>query len=137
MKTWCLKRGRNMFKIDFGWCIFDNVEELLLSVFLRAWAQACVCSLHSWVRNSILSYVNELVYVGSCPLTWALTCVHEMPSKSIAIQNFTPFSPVSLLYEILTHIFVIFVSNYHCIILFTFIHASQYHFLWISLESWI
>ena len=124
---------------------FENVEELLLSIFLRAWARVCVCSLHSCVRSSVLAYAsmflrlyicrNELAYAWSCPRMWALTCVRETPGRSLALLIFTPFSPVSLPYEILTHIFVIFSSEHHYIILFTFTRASQYCILRISLES--
>ena len=149
MKTWCLRRGRNMSRIDFGWCFlfFENVEELLLSMFLCAWARVSVCSLHSCICSSVLAYAgmflrlyvrgNELVYMWSYPRAWALTCVCEMPGKSLTLPIFTPFSPVSLPYEILTHIFVIFSSEHHYIILFTFTSASQYRILRISLESWI
>ena len=124
---------------------FENVEELLLSVFLHAWAQVCVYSLHLCVRSFVLVYAgmflrlyifrNELSYAWSCPRAWALACVHEMLGRSLALPIFTPFSPVSLPYEILTHIFVIFSSEHHYIILFTFTCASQYHILRISLES--
>ena len=69
-----------MPRIDFGLCFFENVEELVLFVFLHAWAQAYIC-------NSILAYVgmflrfcvhgNGPTYTGSCLRAWALTRVHE------------------------------------------------------------
>ena len=65
-----------MSRIDFGCCIFENVEELLLSVFLRVWARACVRCLYSSVRSFVLTYTglflrlctrgNGLTYTGSC-----------------------------------------------------------------------
>ena len=47
-----------MSRIDFGWCLLENVEELLLSVYLHAWAQACVRSLHSCILRHILKVMH-------------------------------------------------------------------------------
>ena len=90
-----------MFRIDFGWCMLENVEELLLSVLLRAWAWACVRSLDSCIRSSMLVYASMFLrscvrgdgpaYEGSCLRTWALTCICEMPSRSPTLPIFTPF----------------------------------------------
>ena len=119
-----------MPRIDFGLCFFENVEELVLFVFLHAWAQAYIC-------NSILAYVgmflrfcvhgNGPTYTGSCLRAWALTRVHEMPGRSPILPIFTPFSIVSLPYANLTHLFVIFASKCHCIILFIFTLTSKRH----------
>ena len=38
-----------MFRIDFGSCMLENIEELLLSVFFYVWARAYVRSLDSCV----------------------------------------------------------------------------------------
>ena len=66
MKTWYIRTSRNMFRIDFGWCILENVEELNLSMSCMrglepvyvAWNHAyttvfCICrsvlkALHTW-----------------------------------------------------------------------------------------
>ena len=129
MKTWHLRRGRNVSRIDFGWCIFENVKELLLSVFLHAWARAYIRNLHSCIRNSVLVcagmllrlYVhgNGLAYAGSCLHAWALTRLCETSRKSLTLPIFTSFSYVSLQFAILTHIFVIFAPEYHCILFFS------------------
>ena len=110
---------------------------------------ACVglglCSLHSCVRNSVLSHTgmilrfyvcgDGLALAGSCLRAWALTCVHEMPGRSPTLPIFTHFSIVSFPYAILTHLFVNFASKYHCIILFIFTLASKHYiplnFAWI------
>ena len=144
MKTWYLRRGRNMSRIDFRWCFFENVEELLLSMFLRAWAWACIRSLYSCVCSSILAYVsmflrlcvcgNGLAYAGSCQRAWVLTLICETPGRSSTLPIFIYFSFVSLLREILTHLFVIFASEYHYILLFIFILASKHHISQILLE---
>ena len=147
MKTWCFRRGRNMFRIDFGWCFLENVEELLMSVFLCAWARACIHSLYSCVRSSILVYAgaflrfcvcgNGPAYIGSCLHAWALTHILKTLGKSPALPIFTPISIVSLPFAILTHILVIFAFDCHCIILFIFILAPKHQISWISLKSWI
>ena len=146
MKTWQLRRGRNMSRIDFGWCFFENVKELLLSMFLHVWARACLRNLYSYVRNSVLAYAgmflrlyirrNGPAYARSCLHAWALARVRDVRQKPCS-AHFYSFLTVSLLYAILTHILVIFASNYHCIILFIFILALKHHISWISLESWI
>ena len=137
MKTWCLRMGSNMSRIDFGWCFFENVKELLLFVILHAWARAYVRSLYSCVRNSILTYAgmflsfyicgNGPAYVGSCLRAWASTRVRETLGKSPTLPIFTPFSTVSLPCAILTHLFVILTFEYHYIILFIFTLASTHH----------
>ena len=117
-----------MSRIDFGWCIFENVEELLLSVFLRAWARACIRILYSCVYSSVLACAgvflrlcvcgNGPACTGSCLCMWVLTCVRETFGKSPTLPIFTFFSSVLLLYTILTHLFVIFAPEYHCILFF-------------------
>ena len=130
MKTWHLRRGRNMSSIDFGWCIFKNVKELLLSVFLCVWAWA-------YVRSSILTYAgmflrlcvrgNGSAYAGSCLRAWVLTHVREPLGRSPTLPIFTPLSTIWTPYTILTPFFVILASAHHCIILFIFILASKHH----------
>ena len=154
MKTWCLRRGRNMSRIDFRWCIFENVEELLLSVFLRAWAWACNRSLYLCIHGSVLAYTNMFLrfcvsgngptYAGSYLCVWALTRVCEMLDRSPTLPIFTHFSTVSPPYASLTpffiffiFLFIILVSECHCIILFISTHASRHYIPWISLGSWI
>ena len=90
-----------MSRIDFGWCLLENVEELLLYVFLRAWAWACVYSLYSCVSSSVLAYVgvflsfcvrrNGPTYAGSCLCAWAFTRIRETPGKSLALSISTSF----------------------------------------------
>ena len=127
-----------MSRIDFGWCFFENVEELLLFVFFRVWARACICSLYSCVCNSVLAYTgvflrlcihrNGPAYVESCLLTWALTRVHEMLGRSPTLPIFTLFSIVSPPYAILTpFFFVILAFEKHRIILFIFILSLKHH----------
>ena len=91
--------------------MLENVEGHFLSVLLRAWAQACVCSLVLFVRNSILVYASLflrlyrrgfwLAYMGSYLCTWALTHVRETLDKGLTLPIFTSFSTVLLLYVIL------------------------------------
>ena len=119
-----------MFRIDFGWYMLENVKGLFLSVLLRAWAWACVCSLDLYIHSSILVYVGLflrlcvcqfwLAYAGSCLRTWALTRVHKTPGRGLTLPIFTSFSTVSLLYAILTPFFVIFAPKHHYILLFLF-----------------
>ena len=137
MKTRQLRRGRNMFMIDFGSCKLENIKELLLSVFLYAWAQACI-RMNSCVHGSVLMYAglflrfcilrNRTANTRSCLRTRALTCAREMPGRSPTLPIFISFSSVSLLYAILTHLLVIFTPEYHCNLLFIFILASKHHF---------
>ena len=127
-----------MFRIDFGSCMLENIEELLLFVFLRAWARAYVHNLDLCVCNSVLAYAalflrfcicgNGPAYAGSYLHTRALTCIHETPSRSLTLPIFTYFSSIPLLYAILTHLLVIFAPEYHYILLFIFIPASKRHF---------
>ena len=134
-----------MSRIDFRWCIFENVEELLLSVFLRAWAWACIRSLYLCIHGSILAYTNMFLrfcvsgngptYTGSCLYVWALTHVCEMLERSPTLPIFTHFSTVSPPYAILKPFFflIILVFKCHCIILFISTHASRHYIPWISL----
>ena len=136
--------GRNMSRIDFGWCFFENVEELLLFVFLHAWAWACVRSLHSCVCSSILAYVdlflrlcvrgNRPTCARFCLCTWALTCVREMLGRSLTLLIFTYFSTISLPYAILTPFchFCIRLSLYPSFYLHSCIKTSYFlNFTWI------
>ena len=144
MKTWHLRRGRNISRVDFGWSFYKNVEELLLSMFLRVRARACVCSLYSCVHSSILAYVgmflslcvcgNGPMYARSCLRVWALTRVREMPCRSLTLPIFTPFSTISHPYAILTPLFVNLAFEIHYIILFIFIlhqNTISLNFTWI------
>ena len=127
-----------MFRIDFGSCKLENIKELLLSVFLYAWARAYICSMNSCIHGSVLMYAglflrfcilrNRTANTGSCLHTRALTCVREMLGRSPTLPIFISFSSVSLLYAILTHLLVIFTPEYHCNLLFIFILASKHHF---------
>ena len=138
MKTWHLRRGRNMYRIDFWWCMLENVKKLLLLMFLHAWARTYVHSLNSCICSSILAYTgmflrsyvcrNGLAYAGSCLCTWALTCICETLGRSPTLTIFTSFSFVSLLYAFLTHLFVIFAHKYHCILLLSSFLHQKHHF---------
>ena len=118
-----------MFRNDLGWYMLENVEGLILFVLLRAWAQACIRSLNSCVHRSVPTYAclflrlcicgNGTAYTGSCLCTW----------------TFTSISTVSLLYAILTSLFVIFVSKHHYILLFIFILALK--MLFFINSTWI
>ena len=48
METWCLRRGRNVSRMDFGWCFLENVEKLLLSVFVRGLGLAYTACIHAY-----------------------------------------------------------------------------------------
>ena len=136
MKTWHLRRGRNISRIYFGWCFYKNVEELLLSMFLRVRARACVWSLYSCIHSSILTYVgmflslcvcgNWSVYARSCLRVWALTRVREMPCRSLTLPIFTYFSTILHPYAILTPLFVILAFEIHYIILLS---SSSKHYI--------
>ena len=67
--------------------------------------------------------------MGSCLHTWALTLVRGALGRSSTLPIFTYFSTVSLPHAILTHLFIIFASDYHYILLFIFILASKHHIL--------
>ena len=136
MKTWHIRRGRNMFRIDFGWYMLEYVEGHFLSVLLHAWAQACVCSLVLFVRSFILVYTSLFLRlyihgfwpacIRSCLCTWALTRICETLDRGLTLPIFTSFSTVLLLYVILTPLFVIFESKHHWILFFLiFILASK------------
>ena len=138
MKTWHIRRGRNMFRNDFGWYMLENVEGLFLSVLLRAWARACICS-------SVLMYVGLFlrlcvcgdgpVYAGSCLHMWVLTWVYDTLGRGFTLLISTSFSTISLLYAILKPLFVIFASKHHCILLFIFFLSLKTSFLIIF--AWI
>ena len=59
-----------MFRIDFGWCMLENVKELLMFVFLHLWAWACVLSLDSYVCSFVLEALH----------TWEWACVRKFPA---------------------------------------------------------
>ena len=78
-----------------------NVKELLLSMFLHAWARDRRRILESCVHSSVLAFATLFLrfcirgsgpaYAGFCLHTRALTCVREMPSKSPTLPIFTFF----------------------------------------------
>ena len=135
-----------MSRIDFGWCFFENVKELLLFVILHAWARAYVRSLYSCVRNSILTYAGMFLsfyicgngpayvgvmftYVGFDPRMWDAwqklysAHFHFLFNRFTTICN--PNTP-----------FVIFSSKHRYILLFIFILTSKtsffINFAWIK-----
>ena len=122
-----------MFRIDFGSCKLENIKELLLYVFLYAWAQAYIRILNSCVHGFVLMYAglflrfcilrNRTANTGSCLHTRALTCAREMPGRSPTLPIFISFSSVSLLYAILTHL----LSFFHQNIIVTFFLSSSLH----------
>jgi len=65
-----------MFRIDSRLFFLENVEELLLSVFLRAWAWACICRLYSCVRRCVLEVLR----------TWEWTCIREVFSACVGFD---------------------------------------------------
>ena len=101
MKTWCLRRGRNMFRIDFGWCFLENVEEMLLSVSLRAWTWACVRSLYSGVCRCVLEVLRMWEWtnirgvlsacVGFDPYTWD---IWQKPYSAYFYSSFNRFTSI-------------------------------------------
>ena len=46
--------------------MLENVEKLLLSVLLHAWAGACVRSLDSCLHNAVLAYVGLFLRLCVC-----------------------------------------------------------------------
>ena len=145
MKTWHVRRGRNTFRIDFGWYILGNVNELFLSVLLCAWACACVHSLYLCVCNSVLKYASLFLrlcvrgdgpaYAGPCQRTLALSRVCETLGRGFTLPIFPSLSAISLLYAILTPLFVIFAFDHHCILHVLFILALKTSFFIIF--AWI
>ena len=95
--------------------MIENVKEPLMSVLLRAWAQANVRSLNSCVCNPVFVYAGLFlrscirgfwpVYMRSYMHTWALTRICEMPSKGLTLPFFTSILTILLLYAILTPLF--------------------------------
>ena len=115
--------------------MLENVKELLMSVLLRVWDRTYVRNLDSCVRSFVLTYVGlflRLCVCGNGPTytgrTWALTRICETLGKRPTLPIFTFFSPVSLLFAILTHLFFIFAPEYHYIHLLIFILASKTSF---------
>ena len=136
-----------MFRIDFGWCMIENVKEPLMSVLLRAWAQANVRSLNSCVCNPVFVYAGLFlrscirgfwpVYTRSYMHTWALTRIREMPSRGLTLPFFTSILTILLLYAILTPLFVNFVFEHPYILLFIFILLSKISFFFFIIFNWI
>ena len=62
------------------------------------------------------------------PNPWALIGISETPNKGLTLPFFTSISIVSLLYAILTPLFVIFAYEPHCILLFIIILVSKTSF---------
>ena len=83
--------------------MLKNVEELLLSVFLHAWAQASVCNLHSRIRSFVLAYTGMFLrfyvcrdgptYAWSCLCMWALIRVRDTPGESPTLHISLIFQP--------------------------------------------
>ena len=117
-----------MFKIDFGWCMLENVEKLLLFVLLHAWAQAYVCSLDSCLHNTVLAYVGLFLrlcirgvlsmYVGFDPRTWD---VWQKPCSAHFHFFFIYFTSICNFNTPLCH----FSLEFHYILPFIFILASK------------
>ena len=137
MKTWHIRRGRNMFRNDFGWYMLENVEGLSLSVLLRAWAWACI-------RSSVLVYVGlflRLCVCGDGPICGVLFTYVGFDLSTwhtwqrLYSAHFHFFSTISLLYAILKPLFVIFASEHHCILLFIIFLSLKTSFLIIF--AWI
>ena len=118
--------------------MIENGKEPLMSVLLRAWAQANVRSLNSCVCNPVFVYAGLFlrscirgfwpVYTRSYMHTWALTRIREMPSRGLTLPFFTSILTILLLYAILTPLFVIFVFEHPYILLFIFILLSKISF---------
>ena len=125
--------------------MFENVEGHLLSVLLCMWARACVFSLYLCICSFVLAYVGLflrlcihrfwLAYTGSYLRMWALTHVCEALGKGLTLLNFSSFSIVSLLYEILTPLFVILHLNITASFFLSLFLHRKHHFSSFSLES--
>ena len=127
-----------MFKIDFGWCKLEKSKNCFCLCFcVRGLGPAYAACIHAYVALFLRLCVhgNRPVYAGSYLHTWALTRIHGTPSRDPTVPIFTSFSIVSLLYAILTPLFVIFASEHHHILLFIFILASKTPFFIIF--TWI
>ena len=57
-----------MFRTDSGWYMLETVEGLSLYVLLCVWARACVRSLDSCVRNSVLEALHMWEWACVCGL---------------------------------------------------------------------
>ena len=106
-------RGRNTFRLSFGWENLENIEEQP-SVFVFMWAESslhtqtcsCVCNLNSCVCRLVLECVylffslcmHRILSAYMCRILWkqGLSCVHMAPDKNpnlnILAHFFTCFS---------------------------------------------
>ena len=124
--------------------MLENVEGVFLFVLLCARARAYVGNLDLCIRSSILMYTglfvrlcvrgDGLAYAGSCLCMWALTSVHEVLSRGLTLPIFTFLSTVSLLYAILTPLFVIFASE-HLASSFSSLFLHRKHHFCLNQES--
>ena len=125
--------------------MLENVDGVFLFVLLRAWAQACVYSLDLCICSFVLTNAGLFLrlcvhgdgpaYTGSYLRTWALTRVHEVLSRGLTLPIFTFLSTISLLYAILTPLFVIFPSEHLASSFLSLFLHQKHHFSSFSLES--
>ena len=96
----CLKMSKDIFCLCF--CVHG------LEPTYVAWTYAYAAL---FLRLCVLG--DGLTYVGSCLCMQALTCIRQTPGRGFTLLIFTSLSTVSLLYVILTPLFVIFAYDLH------------------------
>ena len=137
MKTWHIRRVTNMFRIDFGWYMLENVEGLFLFMLLQAWLEPVYVALllHMQLCSWGSAYVDSCLRMWSYLHTWVLTCVRETLGRGLSQIIFTSFSIFSLLYATLTPLFVILTLDIIASFFFSLFLHRKHHFSSFSLES--
>ena len=141
-----------MFRIDFGWCMHENVEKLLLFVLLRACTRACIRSwIHVYVGLFLCVQVCSwgYVYISYGLRTWGPICVRGLCPVYVRCLVEALLCPFSLFFfncftsicNLNTFFFFFFFCCHFCI--WTSPHPSFYlysciensisqHFAWIK-----
>ena len=120
--------------MDFGWCFFENVEEMPLFVFLHAWLLTQLVFMHTQLYSWVRRYVFKALHA------WEWTCVRKVLSKCIGFDLYMwdtwqkpYFAHFHTFFNHLTSIcnsntlFVILASENRCIILSIFILTSKHN----------
>ena len=151
MKTWHLRRGRNMFRISFDWNMLENVKGWL-SVYVYVYADsslrtksmyaarvhAYAARLHAYVgmfmRTHIYSWLHIYAGYNYVRIHSACVCSHGPVCVCHQIETlfwifWIPFSSIPHPIANLTFFFIIFTSNYKPNIIFHLIENLTLFFL--------
>ena len=121
-----------MSRIDFGWCIFENVEERFLSMFLHAWTRSCIrilysClileALHTWEWSCVCGVLS--MYVGFDPRTWDAWQKFYSAHSHLLFIYFTSTCNLNTLFFFFFH-FCIQLSLYPSFYLHSYIKTSYF-----------